>query len=157
MKRFLLLSAILPLLIGCLGRDSSRPADMPPLVPCTVTILSGGAPLVDAQVTFHSGDPNFKWSPSNITDSNGKADMVTYGRFSGVVEGEYAVTVTKVEREEFDPENPPRQVRVFTFTDPKFIDPAATPLRIKVEGRKTDETFDVGATERTVLRMEDAQ
>ena len=155
MKQILLLMTILPLL-GCARQDPTRPVDLPPLVPCTVTILSDGQPLADAQVSFHSDDPAFKWSPGNFTDSSGTAQMVTYGRFFGVVEGEYTVTVSKVERESFDPENPPRQVRVYTYTDAKFTDPATTPLRIKVEGRRVTETFDVGPTEKTVLRMEDA-
>ena len=155
MKR-LFLTAVLLLFLGCSGQDPTRPVDLPPLIPCTVTILSDGQPLADAQVSFHSDDPAFKWSPGNTTDANGTTQMVTYGRFFGVVAGEYAVTVSKLERETFDPANPPRQVRVYTYTDPKYTSPTTTPLRIKVEGRRTTETFDIGSTERTVLRMEDA-
>ena len=153
MKRILFLMAILPF-VGC-AQDMTRPVDMPKLVSCTVTILSEGKPLPDAQVTFHSDDPTFKWAPGNVTDSAGKAQMVTYGRFFGVVEGEYAVTVSKLERETFDPANPPRQVKVYTLTDAEYTDPKTTPLNITVRG-KTNETFDVGALGNTLLRMEDA-
>jgi len=146
--------ALLPL-VGCGWQDPTRPVDMPKLVPVTVTILSEGKPLADAQVTFHRGDPTFKWTPGNLTGASGTTQMVTYGRFFGVVEGEYTVTVSKLERETFDPAHPPRQVRVYTLTDPKFTDPVATPLKISVRG-KTTETFDVGALGKTVLRMEDA-
>jgi len=144
---------MLPIL-GC-AADKSRPVDMPKLVDCTVKILSEGEPLPDVIVEFHNDDPAFKWGASAVTDTNGDARMVTYSRYFGVVEGEYAVTVSKLERETFDPDNPPRQVRVFTLTDAQYTDPKATPLKIRVSGRTT-ETFDVGKTGKTVLRMEDA-
>ena len=128
---------------------------MPKLVECNVKILSEGQPLPDVSVEFHSDDPAFRWSASATTDENGNARMVTYSQFFGAAEGEYAVTVSKLEREEFDPEKPPRQVRVFTLTDAQYTSPKTTPLRIKVSG-KTTETFDVGKTGQNVLRMEDA-
>jgi len=154
MKRLLYLILLLPFL-GCSDDSAIRPADMPKLVDCTVKILSEGKPLPDVIVEFHSDDPAFKWGASAVTDTNGDARMVTYSRFFGVVEGEYTVTVSKLERETFDPEKPPRQVRVFTLTDAQFTDRRTTPLKITVSG-KTTETFDVGKTGNNVLRMEDA-
>jgi len=154
MKRILCLPLIL-LFFGC-AEDKTRPADMPPLVDCTVRILSEEQPLSGVTVEFHHEDHNFKWGASGVTDANGNARMVTYGRFFGVVEGKYVVTVSKLERDEFDPENPPRHVRVYTLTDAQYTDPRTTPLQITVSGRMT-ETFDVGKTGRNVLRIEDAQ
>ncbi|MDR0609264.1 MAG: DUF4198 domain-containing protein [Planctomycetaceae bacterium] len=141
--------------VGCVN-DDSRPADMPKLVPCTVTILSEGQPLPHVEVDFHSADPDFKWQAGATTDANGVAKMVTYSRYFGAVEGEYAVTVTKLERETFDPEHPPKSVKVFTLTDPQYIDPQTTPLKINVSG-KTVQSFDVGKTGNTVLRQESTQ
>jgi hypothetical protein len=141
--------------VGCVNNDS-RPADMPKLVPCTVTVLSEGQPLPNVEVDFHSADPDFKWQAGATTDANGVAQMVTYGRFFGVVEGEYSVTVTKLERETFDPKHPPKLVKVFTLTDPQYIDSKTTPLKIKVSG-KTVQSFEVGKTGNTVLRQEIAQ
>jgi hypothetical protein len=140
---------------GCVNNDS-RPADMPKLVSCTVTILSEGQPLSNVDVDFHSADPDFKWQAGATTDVNGVAKMVTYSRYFGAVEGEYAVTVTKLKRETFDPEHPPKLVKVFTLTDPQYIDPKTTPLKIKVSG-KTVQSFDVGKTGDTLLRQENAQ
>lgn len=153
MKRILCLVLMLSLL-GC-GGGTPRPDGMPPLVECNVKILSEGQPLPDVNVDFYSTDPNFRWNASATTDANGNARMVTYGRFFGVAKGEYVVTVSKLEREEFDPEKPPRQVRVFTLTDAQFTDRRTTPLKITVSG-KTTETFDVGKTGNSVLHMEDA-
>jgi hypothetical protein len=144
-------------LIVCLGctNNNSRPADMPELVPCEIKILSDGQPLPDVEVAFHHSDPNFRWQPGATTNSNGVAKMVTYGQFFGVVKGDYTVTVTKTERETFDPAHPPKQVKVFTFTDPKLTDPKTSPLTINVSG-KTTQSFEVGQTEKKVLRLEDA-
>ena len=141
--------------LGCAG-SAPRPDGMPPLVECNVRILSEGQPLPDVTVELHSAAPSFQWGSSGVTDANGNARMVTYSQFFGAVEGEYAVTVSKLEREEFNPDNPPRQVRVFTLTEAQYTDPRTTPLNITVSGRTT-ETFDVGKTGREVLRMEDAQ
>jgi len=71
-------------------------------------------------------------------------------------EGDYVVTVSKSQRESFDPEKPPRTVKVFSRVDPKLTDPKTTPLKIKVSG-KTAETFDVGKTGEYFLREEDTQ
>ncbi|MDR2754245.1 MAG: hypothetical protein LBC20_00930 [Planctomycetaceae bacterium] len=137
---------------GCTN-NNSRPADMPKLVSCVVTVLSEGQPLADVDVAFHSADPTFKWGSNATTDHNGKAVMVTYGQFFGAVEGEYSVTVTKLERETFDKDRPPKQIKVFTLTDAQYTDPKKTPLKINVSG-KTAQTFDVGKTGKNVLRLE---
>ncbi|MDR2115931.1 MAG: hypothetical protein LBP87_06085 [Planctomycetaceae bacterium] len=137
---------------GCTN-NSSKPADMPKLVSCVVTVLSEGQPLADVDVAFHSSDPTFKWESNATTDRNGKAVMVTHSQFFGAVEGEYSVTVTKLERETFDQERPPKQIKVFTLTDVQYTDPQKTPLKIKVSG-KTAQTFDVGKTGKNVLRLE---
>jgi hypothetical protein len=115
--------------------------------------LSEGQPLSDVDVAFHSSDPTFKWGSNATTDSNGKAVMVTYGQFFGAVEGDYSVTITKLEREIFDKEHPPKQIKVFTLTDTQYTDPKTTPLKIIVSG-KTAQTFDVGKTGKNVLRLE---
>jgi hypothetical protein len=140
---------------GCVNNDS-RPADMPTLVLCTVTVLSEGQPLPNVDVDFHSTNPDFRWNANATTDADGVAKMVTYSRYFGVAEGEYAVTVSKLERETFDPEHPPKSVNVFTLTDPQYIDPKTTPLKINVSG-KTVQSFDVGKTGNSVLRQEYAQ
>jgi len=141
-------------IFGCGGQP--LPDGMPKLFECNVKILSEGQPLPDVTVEFCSSDPDFKWGTSATTDENGNARMVTYGKYFGVPEGEYTVIVHKLQREEFDPERPPRQVRLFTLTDPQYTSPKTTPLKITVNG-KTAQEFDVGKTDATqVLRMEDA-
>ncbi|MDR0336162.1 MAG: hypothetical protein LBI18_03630 [Planctomycetaceae bacterium] len=149
---FLILSICVVAFFGC-NNNGSRPEGMPRLVPCVVTVLSEGQPLSEVDVAFHSSDSTFRWGSNATTDSNGKAVMATYGQFFGVVEGEYSVTVTKLERETFDNEHPPKQIKVFTLTDVQYTNPQTTPLKITVSG-KTTQTFDVGKTGKNVLRLE---
>jgi len=86
---------LLPLLFlfGC-SDSSDRPSDMPPLYPCTVSVIQGGSPLEGAVVTFHS-DTEQKYRPVAYTGADGKAVMQTYG-FPGVPTGKYKITVSKV-------------------------------------------------------------
>ena len=136
---------------GCGG--SPLPDGMPKLSPCTVTVQSEGQPLQGAEVAFHHSDQDFRWNPGATTDAAGKAAMVTHGQYFGVVDGDYVVTVSKIEREPFDQERPPKEVKVYTFIDPKFCDPKTSPLKISVAG-KTTQSVDVGKEIKEVLRME---
>ena len=76
---------------GC--SESSRPSDLPPLFPCTVSVTQGGGPLVGAYVELVSPDsPTYR--PSASTDENGNAAIMTYG-FSGAPVGKYKIIVRK--------------------------------------------------------------
>lgn len=139
-------------LIGCGG--PARPSDMPRLYPCELTVTSESVPFADAMIGFYSTDPEFKWGIGAITGADGKARMVTHGQYFGVPEGDYVVTVMKTEREEFDPEKPPRTVKVFTYTAPEYTERSTTPLKISIGKGKKVETLEIGKTEKQVLRSE---
>ena len=136
---------------GCSGEE--RPADMPLLVPFEITLTAEGAPVENAGVTLHSTTPDFKWVVGGFTDARGRATIATQGRYLGVPEGEYAVTVEKTESEQYDPENPPPTVRFYTYTKPEYNDPEQTPLKVNVTRRNRSETLDVGKLEKSVLRV----
>ena len=85
--------ALCPLLLffGCM--DSSRPTDLPPLFPCTVSVTQGGGPLAGALVELQSPDsPTYR--PSSTTDESGNATMMTYG-YPGAPAGKYKIIVRK--------------------------------------------------------------
>ena len=149
--RKLLLLALCLVVFGCDSTPS--PDGMPKLSSCTVTVQSDGQPFENAVVEFHHPDPTFRWTPSATTNTAGKAVMVTHGQYFGVVDGDYVITVNKTERAAFDPEKPPKEVKVYTFVDPKFCDPKTSPLKIGVAG-KTVQTVDVGKAVWEVLRTE---
>jgi len=106
-----------------------------------------------ASVSLHSTIPNFKWTIGGITDAKGKAIIATHGRYIGVPEGEYAVTVEKVESDQYDPEKPPPTVRLYSYTKLEYTDPEKTPLKINVTRKSRAETLDVGKLEKIVLRV----
>jgi len=99
-KHTVLLSLLLAsaLLSGC----SNRPAGMPLLCPCNITVTQDGVPLAGASVlmTNLSDDAVGKaWTPSGTTDSQGVARMKTNAQYEGVAAGKYRVVVEKFETE----------------------------------------------------------
>ena len=84
---------LLPLLFlsGC--SESSRPSDLPPLFPCTVSVTQGGGPLAGAYVELVSPDSP-KYRPSAATDESGNAAIMTYG-YPGAPVGKYKIIVRK--------------------------------------------------------------
>jgi hypothetical protein len=80
---------------GCY-RKPVRPADLPPLVPCTISVTFGGEVMANVGVVLTPEDKGVnKWSAGGRTDPNGKAAMVTSSVFDGVVPGNYIVSFKK--------------------------------------------------------------
>ena len=150
MKKSLLLGLCLAIL-GC--GSAPLPDGMPKLSSCVITVQSDGQPLEGVVVAFHHSDPAFRWAPGATTNAAGKAVMVTHGQYFGVVDGDYVITVSKMERESFDPAKPPREIKVYTLIDAQFSNPKTSPLKISVAG-KTAQTVDVGKGIKEILRME---
>jgi len=79
---------------GC-AKNDGRPADLPPLFPCEITITQEGTPLSGATIVLESfGETKVTYFPSGITNESGKAVLSTYG-FNGVPAGTYKVTARK--------------------------------------------------------------
>ncbi|HBT78069.1 MAG TPA: hypothetical protein DEB39_14365 [Planctomycetaceae bacterium] len=142
---------------------------MPRLYSCEITVLAEGKPLENATIAFHKNDVTaFKWVVTSLTNASGKARMVTQGRYSGVPEGEYVITVTKLERDrktpsvEITPDNLTQYaiksatVDVYTWVDPVYREKDTTPLKITIDGKSLDRQFDVGKSERKFLFKETA-
>ena len=92
MNRCLYLLAFSLLLFpGC--SDTSRPSDLPPLFPCTVSVTQGGVPLAGVFVELVSLDSQ-KYRASASTDEGGRATMTTYG-YPGAPAGKYKIIVRK--------------------------------------------------------------
>ncbi|MCL2118549.1 MAG: Ig-like domain-containing protein [Planctomycetaceae bacterium] len=97
-KFFYPLTIILALLVcyGC--SKENRPDDLPQLYPVTLTITMDGQPLENALVNFFAEDKAIsKWTVGSITDSHGKAIIVTHGQFRGAPAGKFKVCVRKTE------------------------------------------------------------
>jgi len=154
--RYLLL-LLLSLSIGC--SVDSRPADLPPLFPCTVSVTQGGAPLDDANVELVSTSPDTqKYRPSATTDANGIAVIMTYG-FPGAPAGTYKILVRKMIEDdivygtdEYGEQRVASSSRYQVVGD-RYFNAEATPHEIEVTPRgRTQITIDVGEPVRVRVR-----
>ena len=91
-------------LLGTAGcSKNQRPDGLPPTYPLTITVLQEGKPLEGATVSLVSSE--MTWVIGGVTDAEGKATMVTHGKFDGAPEGTFSVRVQKTiyeGREEYD-------------------------------------------------------
>lgn len=152
MKRIIVPLILVALSIaGCTGNDG-RPADLPPLFPCEITITQEGNPLVGATVGLESiGESQGTYFPAGITDDRGKTVLSTYG-YDGAPAGKYKVTVRKTVTEggsnatnEYGEPIGSGGIEYRTV-ETKFSRANTTPHEIEVTKSRTmlQATFDVG-------------
>ena len=152
------------LLSGCDG-GPTRPADLPPLYPCTITFTQDGKPLGEATVSLTSTDPAFKWTVFAQLDASGTGKVFTQGLFPGAPEGEYKVVIVKEEvvseqagpavtrQGEFGEETiTPFIETVFSMVEKEYTDAATTPLSITIGKKGNNQTLDCGKPVREMLR-----
>lgn len=137
---FLLLSV---LATGC--RHVPKPKDFPPVYPCSIAVTQEGKPLADAEVLLFSKDESCRWAVAGTTDSAGVARLRTHGRFVGVPEGTFVVTVIKTDTDPYEPgEDRRKPINVYTYVGKQYTHISTSPLEIKIEKRKNNATFDLG-------------
>ncbi len=78
------------------GCGTNLPSDLPKLYPVSLVITQDGSVLEGATVQLLPQDSASRWSAMGKTDSTGKVDFYTEGRYLGVPEGNYKVVVFKV-------------------------------------------------------------
>lgn len=153
MRRFvicILSVCLIAFVTGC--KDKSRPADLPPLTNCIVSVTQNDKPLEGAVVNL-VGDkkgPNSKYQASGVTDAQGKANMKTYG-YEGVPEGQYKVCIWKdvteggKEVQNADGEKTIQGAVEYRTVDLQYFSEDKTPLKIDITSGKMPETnFNVG-------------
>lgn len=149
----------LALTAGCGGKK--RPSDMPDIYSCQITITQENAPLEGATVLFVSDDPALAhWSVGGKTDEKGKAIMKTHAAFIGAPAGTFTVILSK---EELIPNGEPKIVRgekmtppmtLYSLIDPKFTTKEKSPLKITIEKKKNEQTFEIGKKEKIKVGKE---
>ncbi|MDR0337345.1 MAG: hypothetical protein LBI18_09670 [Planctomycetaceae bacterium] len=130
-------------LCGCGGEP--RPADLPALHPCFITINVDGKPLEGASVDLHAETPS-KWFAFGITNQNGLAVMKTQSKYLGVISGKYVVTVIKEGNDPnwtADPDRPDLDIPVVSFVAAQYADPTRSPLQCVVEEGKNQFQFNL--------------
>ena len=132
------------LVVGC--SKQLKPDGFPSLYPVSVMVVQNGRPLEGALVSLHgTEDSPLKWGVFAETDSNGKAIFVTHGKFYGAPEGEYLITVEKLELVEVSSRGGNGVTDVFTLIEKQYVNKGKTPLRIHVQKRgKNHKEIDVG-------------
>ncbi|MDR1925544.1 MAG: hypothetical protein LBQ66_14320 [Planctomycetaceae bacterium] len=145
------LVSVLFLSFGC--SSSSRPADLPKLYPCKITITQDNSPLEGADVSLVPLEQSDgKWRSSAVTNESGIATMMTYG-FKGSPAGKFKVVVTKNTNE--DPEYSTDETgkkeiigyaSVYSTIEEQYTNPETTPHSIEISetNKNTSANFDVG-------------
>ena len=144
-----ILSVLVMLAVGC--TPSNRPDGLPPLYPTTVTITQNGSPLADVSVGLISAEPS-EWVVSGLTDTSGKASIVTHGQFSGAPAGEYTVVLSKTENV-FDGERSSEGellrgsgiTEIFSLISVDHTSTETSKFRMTVNKGNNAQTFEVGA------------
>jgi len=147
--------AISLVVAGCF--EAQRPSDLPKLYPCKITVIQDGKPLEDALVFVRPQDGNLRFVISGKTDAKGVAVLKLDSQWAGVPEGEFFVSISKIITpadlevpDETTPLNERRRIQeqatqqIKETVDPRYSDLAKTELRLKVDKKATNETFDVG-------------
>jgi len=153
MKPFcVLLSILVVLLNGC--APSNRPAGLPPLHPCTVTVTQNGTPLADVSVQLISKETE-AWPTTGVTDASGNAVIVTYGRFHGTPVGEYTVVLSKTESVstggQSGEETNSGTTEIFSLIAVEYTKAETSKLRMTVSVGKNAQSFDIGAPVRVLV------
>ena len=93
---FVLLLFASLLVSGC-QRLPDRPADLPELHPCTITVTFGGEAIEDVTVSLISDVQGYKWKAGGTTDKKGVVKLKTAFAYPGVPVGTYKVSFSKME------------------------------------------------------------
>ena len=134
----LILFAGFALFSGC---GEKLPQGMPRLNPCTITVDMEGKPVENVSVRLVSED-QIHWGCSGITNSSGKAVLVTDGKYKGVPAGTYKVLLLRIDTEKREYKGfmeeaklPPKKQTV--VIDLKYDDEDETPYEITIaDGQK---------------------
>ena len=158
---------------GCGGEK--LPAGMPKPQSTTITLTLDGKGLADASGTMIPADGG-QYAAVGTTDANGVAEMKTDGQFKGAVPGEYKIIVGAKDEIDYGELGPPptgdpaalekwnidveksggmAQFKRYSLVSTEFTDVENTPLTITVKDGKNAETFDLGASAREEVEVED--
>jgi hypothetical protein len=150
------------LILGTQGCGSSKPADLPPLFPCKISVNQEEKPLIDATVRLVPSNGDMRFTVGGKTNTSGTAEIKTDGSWLGVPTGKYKVCISKLvvpdlsdfkeiptdpkEYEKYTQELQKRSKETVSVVDPKYHSPKTTPFEIEVTEKGGKETFDVGTT-----------
>jgi predicted phosphodiesterase len=118
------------------SEEKGMPYKKKPTQPVNGKLSLDGKPLDAYTVTFYTLNPiTEKYNPvaDSLTDSSGRFQLSTYGKFDGCPTGDYIVTVAKTGKGYYDAPQP-----LATDLPAQYTDPKTTPLRVKVKEGTND-------------------
>lgn len=156
-QNYLLTIFLVVFAMGCNGEK--RPDGFPDIYPCEVRLTQENKPFANATIILKSDRPELdRWSIAGITNEEGIARLTTNGKFSGVPEGDFIVTINKEEIEygpekKIDGEMVKTNPKKFRCVEKIYTDPTTSPLKIKIEKKKNKFDLDAGKKERSPMIM----
>ena len=137
---------------GC--GQAKRPGNMPPLYPCTITIMQGSIPAVGVDVWLYNPELSTRWSIAGTTNDSGVAKIRTHGQFPGAPLGTFKVVLSKIVSEGGgdDGSGRAKPKKIYSAVGKEYTQEETTPLQIDVEKKKGGiKTFDIGEPGRVLL------
>lgn len=153
------ISLIIVLAIFLCGCSEKKPPGLPNLYPVSIQVTQAGVPLDEATVSLVSVDAGSNWIIGGLTDTNGKAQLRTYGKYIGAPAGRFKVVVVKQisegEKEYVEAMNRNDlaaarkiNVKIFSCVEDQFGDVKKTPLEIEINKSSKIITVDTGTAVR---------
>ncbi|MDR3199706.1 MAG: carboxypeptidase-like regulatory domain-containing protein [Planctomycetaceae bacterium] len=146
--------------MGC-HKGRQVPTDLPKLYRCVIHLTQENQPVPDAVISLRSVNSGDKqWAIGGSTNETGKAEIFTETYFKGVPSGEYKVVVSKTEiiippTPAVLPENEEERTKIlnrieaetkeYSVVASEFSDVKTTPLKINVQEKETEISFELGA------------
>ena len=154
---FAMLALVATTILGCGGVE--KPADLPELYPCKISVIQDGQPLEGATVILADATSQLRFSVGGVTNAQGVVEVKTDGKFQGAPQGKYKVLISKVFVPEMIQEAPPEDPDAKAEYDKKLQELNAqqadtvdvnykkfgtTPAEIEVTPSGAEASFDVG-------------
>lgn len=148
------------LFVAVSGCGPKIPSDMPPLYPVKVTVMMDGEPLEKASIAFTLMEATGGYPIGGTTDSKGVAAPKTNGKYDGVPEGKYKISVNKMvaiegPTSQKTPPTDPQELakyerrvyderRFVEIVEKQFASSSSTPFEIEVsKGGSNEATVEV--------------
>ena len=150
---FSLLTIAFIITVGCGG--DQRPDGLPPTYPLTIKVVQEGKPMEGATVSLRFTDGSMNWIIGGVTNAEGKAKIVTHGKYEGAPEGSFNVTVDKTVQEgkaEYDAAiergdtaaAQKIEVNVWQLVEDDYLLSSKTPIKIEVKKDTKELEVDAG-------------
>ncbi|MDR2643849.1 MAG: hypothetical protein LBC74_13785 [Planctomycetaceae bacterium] len=133
------------LVCGC-REVPPRPEGLPRVYSCNISVKFGGKPISGVRVMFIPDNPESKWKPTGMTDTEGNVVLYSSFGYEGAPAGEYTATFSLIEEPE---DSAPRGTPAKSLIPLKYS-PDQSQEKVEVVAGKNNFDFDLDAGEELV-------